>query len=272
MLNDITLGQYYPGNSAIHRMDPRTKLLATIAYIVGVFLVGNLPGYVLALAFLYLVVRIAGIRFSYVMKGLRPLRIILIFTFVLNVLFSSGTKVLFSLGFLTITEEGLLNAVFFSLRLVFLVMGTSVLTLTTSPVQLTDALEHLMKPLSRIGFPAHELAMMMTIALRFIPTLLEETDKIQKAQMARGADFESGNMLQRAKALIPLLVPLFVSAFRRANDLAMAMEARCYRGGDGRTRLRALKYTRLDLYALLATVAFLLVILLEGKLWPMLFS
>ena len=266
MLNDITLGQYYPGDSAIHRMDPRCKLILTIVYIVGVFLIGNLPGYLLALAFLWMTVRISGIRFSYLMRGLRPLRFILIFTFVLNVLFAQGSTVLFQLGFLTLTREALEAAVYFSLRLVFLVMGTSVLTLTTSPVQLTDALEHLMHPLARFGFPAHELAMMMTIALRFIPTLLEEADKIQKAQMARGADFESGNLLARAKALIPLLVPLFVSSFRRANDLAMAMEARCYHGGANSTRLRALKYTRLDLYAVLAMAAFIVLILAEGML------
>lgn len=266
MLNDITLGQYFPGDSVIHRMDPRMKLVLTIIYIVGVFFIGNLPGYLIALAFLYLVVRIAGIRFSYLLKGIKPLRFILVFTFLLNLLFVPGETPLFTLGFFTLTREALGNAVFFALRLVFLVMGTSVLTLTTSPMQLTDGLERLMHPLQRFHFPAHELAMMMTIALRFIPTLLEETDKIQKAQMARGADFETGNLITRAKAMIPLLVPLFVSAFRRANDLAMAMEARCYRGGDHRTRLRELKYTRLDAYAALATAAFIVVIAVEGRL------
>ncbi len=266
MLNDITLGQYFPGNSVIHRMDPRMKLILTIVYIVGVFMVGNLPGYLLALGFLYLVVRISGIHFKYLLKGLRPLRFIIVFTFVLNVLFVQGETPIFTLGFFTLTREALHNAVFFALRLVFLVMGTSVLTLTTSPMQLTDGLERLMRPLQKFHFPAHELAMMMTIALRFIPTLLEETDKIQKAQMARGADFETGNLINRAKAMIPLLVPLFVSAFRRANDLAMAMEARCYRGGDHRTRLRELQYTRLDLYAALATAAYVAVVVLEGRL------
>ncbi len=266
MLNDITLGQYFPGNSVIHRMDPRMKLILTIVYIVGVFMVGNLPGYLLALGFLYLVVRISGIRFKYLLKGLKPLRFIIVFTFVLNVLFVQGETPIFTLGFFTLTREALHNAVFFALRLVFLVMGTSVLTLTTSPMQLTDGLERLMRPLQKFHFPAHELAMMMTIALRFIPTLLEETDKIQKAQMARGADFETGNLINRAKAMIPLLVPLFVSAFRRANDLAMAMEARCYRGGDHRTRLRELQYTRLDLYAALATAAYVAVVVLEGRL------
>ena len=266
MLKDITLGQYYPGNSPVHRMDPRTKLILAIVYIVGVFLIGNLPGYLLALAFLYLVVRISGIRFGYLLRGVKPLRFILIFTFVLNLLFAQGETPIFTLGFYTLTREALESAIYFSLRLVFLVMGTSVLTLTTSPVQLTDALEHLMRPLARFGFPAHELAMMMTIALRFIPTLLEEADKIQKAQMARGADFESGNLLARAKAMIPLLVPLFVSAFRRANDLAMAMEARCSRGGEGRTQLRALRYTRLDAFGCLAMAAFLVLIFIEGRL------
>ena len=266
MLKDITLGQYFPGESAIHRMDPRAKLMFTIAYIVGVFMVSNLPGYLLALGFLYLVVRISGIQFSYLVKGVKPLRFIILFTFVLNLFFVQGKTPIFTLGFFTLTREALHNAIFFALRLVFLVMGTSVLTLTTSPVQLTDGLERLLRPLQRFHFPAHELAMMMTIALRFIPTLLEETDKIQKAQMARGADFESGNLFMRAKAMIPLLVPLFVSAFRRANDLAMAMEARCYRGGDHRTRLRELKYTKLDLYGALVMAAYLAVIILEGRL------
>lgn len=266
MLNDITLGQYFPGNSPVHRMDPRVKLILTIVYIAGVFMVGNLLGYVIAMAFLYLIVRVSGISFSYLLKGIKPLRLIILFTFILNLFFMPGETPLLSLGFYTLTQEALSNAVYFALRLVFLVMGTSVLTLTTSPVQLTDGLERLLRPLQRFHFPAHELAMMMTIALRFIPTLLEETDKIRKAQMARGADFESGNLLARAKAMIPLLVPLFVSAFRRANDLAMAMEARCYRGGDHRTRLRELKTTRLDLYAALAMAAFIAVILAEGRL------
>lgn len=266
MLNDITLGQYFPGNSPVHRMDPRVKLILTIVYIAGVFMVGNLLGYVIAMAFLYLIVRVSGISFSYLLKGIKPLRLIILFTFILNLFFMPGETPLLSLGFYTLTQEALSNAVYFALRLVFLVMGTSVLTLTTSPVQLTDGLERLLRPLQRFHFPAHELAMMMTIALRFIPTLLEETDKIRKAQMARGADFESGNLLARAKAMIPLLVPLFVSAFRRANDLAMAMEARCYRGGDHRTRLRELKATRLDLYAALAMAAFIAVILAEGRL------
>ena len=266
MLNDITLGQYFPGDSHVHRMDPRMKLILTIVYIVGVFVISNLPGYLLALGFLYLVVRVSGIKFDYLVKGIKPLRFILLFTFILNLFFVAGETPIFDFGFWTLTKEALRNAVFFALRLVFLVMGTSVLTLTTSPMHLTDGLERLLRPLQRFKFPAHELAMMMTIALRFIPTLLEETDKIQKAQMARGADFESGNLIMRAKAMIPLLVPLFVSAFRRANDLAMAMEARCYRGGDHRTRLRELKYTKLDVYGALVTAAYIVLIVVEGRL------
>lgn len=269
MLNDITLGQYYPGDSAIHRMDPRMKLILTIVYIVGVFMVGNLPGYVIALAFLYIVVRISGIRFSYLAKGVKPLRFILLFTFILNLFFVQGETPIFTIGFFTLTREALSNAIFFALRLVFLVMGTSVLTLTTSPMELTDALEHLMRPLGRFHFPAHELAMMMTIALRFIPTLLEETDKIQKAQMARGADFESGNLIDRAKAMIPLLVPLFVSAFRRANDLAMAMEARCYRGGEGRTKMKPLIYRKSDYAAYGVLAAYLAAVLVIGRILPL---
>lgn len=268
MLNDITLGQYFPGDSPVHRMDPRMKLILTIVYIVGVFMVGNLPGYAIALLFLFLVTKLAGLSFKYLLKGIKPLRFIIIFTFLLQLFFYTGETetVLLQIGFFKLTREALASAFYFAMRLVFLVMGTSVLTLTTSPMQLTDGIESLLRPLSRFHFPAHELAMMMTIALRFIPLLLEETDKIQKAQMARGADFETGNLLKRAKAMIPLLVPLFVSAFRRANDLAMAMEARCYRGGEHRTRLRELKYTYLDALGAGAMACFLLVIFAEGRL------
>ncbi|MBQ7488632.1 MAG: energy-coupling factor transporter transmembrane protein EcfT [Clostridia bacterium] len=267
MLNDITLGQYFPGTSPVHRMDPRAKLLLTIVFIVGVFMMKSIAGYALTLLFLYLIVRIAHIPFKYLIKGVKPLRFIIIFTFLLNLFFLTGETPLFTIGPFTLTSEALFNAIYYSMRLVFLVMGTSVLTLTTSPVQLTDALERLLHPLQRFHFPAHELAMMMTIALRFIPTLLDETDKIQKAQMARGADFESGNLIQRAKAMIPLLVPLFVSSFRRANDLAMAMEARCYRGGDHRTRLRELKYTRLDAMGALVMACYIALVLVEGRIF-----
>lgn len=264
MLSNITMGQYYPTDSIVHRLDPRVKILLTIAFIVGIFLVHSLWGYALALVFVYFMARLSHVPFKMLMRGLRPLRFILVLTFVLNLFFSGEGTILWQWSFITITHEGLSRAVHYCLRLLFLVIGTSLLTLTTSPVSLSDGLELLLSPLKVIHFPAHELAMMMTIALRFIPTLLEEADKIMKAQMARGADFESGNLLARAKAMVPLLVPLFVSAFRRAGDLAMAMESRCYRGGEGRTRLRVLKLTRADLYASLVMAAFVGLIVVEG--------
>jgi energy-coupling factor transport system permease protein len=264
MLSNITMGQYYPTDSIVHRLDPRVKILLTIAFIVGIFLVHSLWGYALALVFVYFMARLSHVPFKMLMRGLRPLRFILVLTFVLNLFFSGEGTILWQWSFITITHEGLSRAVHYCLRLLFLVIGTSLLTLTTSPVSLSDGLELLLSPLKVIHFPAHELAMMMTIALRFIPTLLEEADKIMKAQMARGADFESGNLLARAKAMVPLLVPLFVSAFRRAGDLAMAMESRCYRGGEGRTRLRVLKLTRADLYASLIMAAFVGLIVIEG--------
>ncbi len=264
MLSNITMGQYYPTDSIVHRLDPRVKILLTIAFIVGIFLVHSLWGYALALVFVYFMARLSHVPFKMLMRGLRPLRFILVLTFVLNLFFSGEGTILWQWSFITITHEGLSRAVHYCLRLLFLVIGTSLLTLTTSPVSLSDGLELLLSPLKVIHFPAHELAMMMTIALRFIPTLLEEADKIMKAQMARGANFESGNLLARAKAMVPLLVPLFVSAFRRAGDLAMAMESRCYRGGEGRTRLRVLKLTRADLYASLVMAAFVGLIVIEG--------
>ena len=264
MLNNITMGQYYPVDSPVHRLDPRTKLLLTIVYIVIVFLAKTLVGYVLILGFVFFASRQARVPFGMLMRGLKPLRMIIILTFLLNLFFTGGDTLLLSFWTVRITREGLRQAVFYSLRLVFLVMGTSLLTLTTSPVALSDAMEILLGPLKKIHFPAHELAMMMTIALRFIPTLLEETDKIKKAQMARGADFESGNLLSRAKAMVPLLVPLFVSAFRRAGDLAMAMESRCYHGGEGRTRLRVLKFSRQDAVACGVVALLLVLIVLEG--------
>ena len=264
MLKDITMGQYYPSDSVIHRLDPRMKILLTVLMIVAVFMVHTLVGYAVILAFVYMTTRLAKIPFRLLMKGLKPLRFILILTFLLNLFFSNGAKVLLHWGIITITAEGLNQAVHYSLRLMFLVIGTSLLTLTTSPVSLADGLELILSPLKKSHCPAQELAMMMTIALRFIPTLLEETDKIMKAQMARGADFESGNLFKRAKAMVPLLVPLFVSAFRRAGDLAMAMEARCYHGGENRTRLRVLKITRNDYLALACTLGLIGLIVLEG--------
>ena len=267
MLTNITLGQYYPVDSPIHRLDPRVKLLLTLVYIVAVFLAKSWFGYLVLAAYVVLVARLARVPLKLLFRGLKPLRVILIITFLLNLFFTGGDTVWVSFWIIRITREGFLQALFYSLRLAFLVVGTSLLTLTTSPVSLSDALEVLLSPLKKIHFPAHELAMMMTIALRFVPTLLEEADKIMKAQMARGADFESGNLIARAKAMVPLLVPLFVSAFRRASDLAMAMESRCYHGGEGRTRLRVLKLTRNDLWAVLVTAGFLALIVLEGVLF-----
>ena len=266
MMKNITMGQYYPVDSFVHRLDPRMKIILTILMIVAVFMVHSLVGYAIVLGFVYLTARMANVPFKMLMKGLRPLRLILILTFVLNLFFNSGETVLFHWSFITLTAEGLSTAVHYTLRLGFLVLGTSLLTLTTSPVTLADGIELLLSPFKRFHFPAHELAMMMTIALRFIPTLLEEADKIMKAQMARGADFESGNLMARAKAMIPLLVPLFVSAFRRAGDLAMAMEARCYHGGENRTRLRVLRITRNDWISLAAVGVLILLIVLEGRL------
>ena len=264
MLNNITMGQYYPVDSKIHRLDPRIKLVLTIAFIVIVFMAKTFIGYAVILGFVYLVSRLANVPFKMLLRGLKPLRLIIILTFLLNLFFTGGETTWVAFWVIRITKEGFLQAAFYSLRLIFLVIGTSLLTLTTSPVSLSDGIELLLTPLKKIHFPAHELAMMMTIALRFIPTLLEETDKIMKAQMARGADFESGNLISRAKAMVPLLVPLFVSAFRRAGDLAMAMESRCYHGGEGRTRLRVLKITKNDWIACGVMAALLALIILEG--------
>ncbi len=264
MLRDITLGQYMPGDTVVHRLDPRTKIILTIFYIAIIFCVTSPLWYIIPLGYLLAVSKLSGLTPKRLLKSVKPLRFLLILTFLLNLFFSCGTTVWIHWGFLRVTREGFTTAVHFSMRLIFLVAGTSILTLTTSPVALSDGIEMLLRPLKAIHFPAHELAMMMTIALRFIPTLIEEADKIMKAQMARGADFESGNLIKRAKAMIPLLVPLFVSAFRRAGDLAMAMEARCYHGGEGRTRLRVLKYTKNDAYALLVTIGTLAVTILCG--------
>ena len=256
MLKDITLGQYFPGDTVIHRLDPRTKLLMVILYIVSLFLCEWFISYGVALAFLITAVVLSKIRPKALFKGLKPLLIIILFTAVLNLFYTDGT-VLVKFWIFKITREGIINAFFLVLRIMLLVMGTFLLTYTTSPIALTDGLESLLSPLKRVGFPVHELAMMMSIALRFIPTLIEETDKIISAQKARGADFETGNIFRRAKALIPILVPLFVSAFRRADELATAMECRCYHGGKGRTKLKQLHYRRRDVITLLLGVALL---------------
>ena len=245
-LKDVTLGQYFPGNSPVHKLDPRTKLIATVLYIVALFLARSFVSYGVMLLLLGLSISISKVPLKSILRGMKPVLIIAIFTALLNLFYTPGEHVLVKVWILTITLEGVLNAFFMVVRIMMLIAGTFLLTYTTSPILLTDGLESLLNPLKKIKAPIHELAMMMSIALRFIPTLIEETDKIMSAQRARGADFDSGNLIQRAKALIPLLVPLFISAFRRAEELAIAMECRCYHGGEGRTRLRQLKYQSAD--------------------------
>ncbi len=260
MIRDITLGQYYARDSVIHRLDPRVKITGTFAYLVLLFLIKDFIGFGFVVLCLAGLIAASRVPFKFIMRGMKPIMFILVFTFCINVFLYKGT-ILWQLGFLTITKEGLHQAVFIAARLALLIFGTSLLTYTTKPMALTDGFEAILRPFARFGLPAHEIAMMMSIALRFIPTLLEETDKIMKAQQARGADFESGNLLQRAKALIPILIPLFVSAFRIAQDLAMAMEARCYRGGNGRTRLHPMKYEKRDIIGYAVIAAFAAVIL-----------
>lgn len=251
MLKDITLGQFFPGKSAIHRLDPRCKLIMLVVYIAALFIAQNWVSYCVMFIFLSLCIFISGIPPKAIIKGMKPVVIILVFTCVLNLFYTDGGEELVHFGVFIITTEGVKRAIFMMARILMLISGTFLLTYTTSPISLTDGLETLMGPLKHLHVPVHELSMMMCIALRFIPTLVEETDKIISAQKARGADFENGNLLQRAKALIPVLVPLFVSAFRRADELATAMECRCYRGGEGRTRMKVLTYSRLDFSAFL---------------------
>ena len=246
MLKDITLGQYFPGNSVIHRLDPRTKLIGLIAYIVALFMAASWVSYGIMLTFLVVLVALSTIPVKALFKGMKPLIFILIFTGILNLLFTDGETVLVTFWKITITLEGIIRALFMVARILMLISATFLMTYTTSPIQLTDGLESLLSPLKKIRVPVHELAMMMCIALRFIPTLIEETDKIISAQKARGADFETGSVLKRVKALVPILVPLFISAFRRADELATAMECRCYHGGDGRTKMKLLRYKLLD--------------------------
>ena len=261
MLQDITIGQYYPTNSIIHRLDPRVKLLFTFVFMVSLFITDSFVSYIFIIAVLMGVISITKIPFIYIFRGIKAIFYLLILTFLLNMLFTQGGKIYVEYGFLKITHDGLVLGFFMLLRLVLLIVGTSLLTLVTRPIQLTDALEKVLNPFKKLGLPAHEIAMMMTIALRFIPTLLDETDKIMKAQIARGADFESKNILSRAKSMIPLLVPLFISAFRRADELAMAMESRCYHGGEGRTRLKELKYEKRDRIAIALILIFPLIVI-----------
>lgn len=265
MLRDITLGQYYQTDSVLHRLDPRVKLAGTLLYIISLFFFRNFIGYFIAAVFLAGVIKLSHVPFKFMVKGMKAILFLLLITVVFNLFLTPG-ETLVSIWKLTITREGLQTAVTMAVRLVMLVIGSSIMTLTTTPNNLTDGMERGMRPLKVFKVPVHEVAMMMSIALRFIPILLEETDKIMKAQIARGADFESGNLIKRAKALVPLLVPLFISAFRRANDLAMAMEARCYRGGEGRTKMKPLVYQKRDRIAYLCILAYLAVSIGLGRI------
>ncbi len=257
LLKDITIGQYFPGRSPVHRMDPRVKLVLTMAFIVMLFMSSSFYGLLAGIAFTLLTFAVSRIPAKMMLKSLKPIIPIIIFTALLNLLFVRTGDVLWQFKFIKITQEGVHTAVFMVVRIVCLIIGTSLLTYTTSPIDLTDAIERLLSPLKKIKVPVHELAMMMTIALRFIPTLIEETDKIMSAQKARGADMESGSLLQRARALIPILIPLFVSSFRRAEELALAMECRCYHGGEGRTRMKQLRTGAADYIAIAVTAAFI---------------
>ncbi len=265
MLKDITLGQYFPGDTPAHRLDPRTKLLLVVMYIVALFCAKGVFSYGLTALALILCVRVSRVGWKQLLRGLKPVLFIVVFTGLLNMFMTPGDP-LVKLGFLQITAQGLANAVRMVLRIMLLIMGTFLLTYTTSPISLTDGLERLLEPLKKLRVPVHELAMVMSIALRFIPTLIEETDKIMSAQRARGADFESGNLVERARAMLPILVPLFVSAFRRADELAVAMECRCYHGGEGRTKLRVLRYGKNDAAALTAGVLLTAATIVLGRL------
>ncbi|MCX7615080.1 MAG: energy-coupling factor transporter transmembrane protein EcfT [Clostridiales bacterium] len=271
MLKDITIGQFFPGDTVIHKLDPRIKLIATFLYIVAIFMAKSdtithgIVSYGLSLLWLFIITTISKIPIKLMLKGLKPLLFIIVFTAVLNVFYTPG-RVLFEFYFLHVTYEGIVLAFFMVIRIILLITGTSLLTYTTSPIMLTDGIETLLNPLKKIKVPVHELSMMMTIALRFIPTLIEETEKIMNAQKARGADFESGNLIERAKSLVPILIPLFVSAFRRADELAIAMECRLYQGGEGRTRLKELRLYKIDYTALFLCLIFFFFIIASGKM------
>ncbi len=266
MIREITIGQYYPIDSVLHRMDPRTKLFGTMVFIVSLFIADNIWNYVIATVFLAAAIRLSRVPLRYMVKGLKAVLFLLLISVSFNLFLTEGEEI-FRIWILRVTKEGVRTAGFMALRLIYLVVGSSVMTLTTTPNQLTDGLEKSLGFLKKIHVPIHEISMMMSIALRFIPILVEETDKIMKAQMARGADFESGNLIQKAKSMVPLFVPLFISAFRRATDLAMAMEARCYHGGEGRTRMKPLRYRRRDLAAYL-TYALYLGCMIAARLLP----
>lgn len=267
MIRDITIGQYYRADSVLHRLDPRVKIIGTLLYIISLFTFSDFLGYVVAIAFFVGMVCLSKVPFSYIVRGLKPIFFMLLFTAVLNLFWTPGTA-FFKFGVIELTWEGLQKTAFISLRLILLILGSSLMTLTTTPNQLTDALERLLRPLKYIRVPVHELAMMMSIALRFIPILIEETDKIMKAQMARGADFESGNIMQRLKSMLPILVPLFVSAIHRAGDLALAMDARCYHGGAGRTKMHPLRYQGKDILAYLFCIGYLIILTVIVRISP----
>lgn len=268
MIRDITIGQFYPADSPLHRMDPRVKLFATVIYVIALFCFKGIAGFALVTAFLYAVIKISKVPFHFMTKGLKAIVVLVIITSAFHLFGTSGDIVFWKWGSLQITDVGIINAFMMTIRLVYLILGTSLMTLTTTPNQLTNGLETSLAPLNKINVPVHSIAMMMSIALRFIPILIEETDKIMKAQMARGADFENGNLIQKAKAMVPLLVPLFVSAFRRAEDLAMAMEARCYNGGEGRTKMKPLKYEKRDRVGYAVVIGFLVLVILAANLVP----
>ena len=265
MLKDITLGQFFPGKSPVHLLDPRTKLIFLVVYIVALFLAKGWLAYILLGAFLVFAIAVSKIPPKSIVRGMKPLVMIFVFTAILNIFLSAGETVIFQFWIITVTLEGVIRAVYMLLRILMLVTSTFLLTYTTSPIALTDGLEALMSPLKKLRLPVHELSMMMCIALRFIPTLIEETDKIMSAQKARGADFETGSLMDRVKAMIPILIPLFISAFRRADELATAMECRCYQGGDGRTKMKLLRYHRWDFYAFGIGALLLIAVILLGR-------
>ena len=264
MITDITIGQYFPSDSPLHRLDARVKLVITLLYIVSLFLIKSFIGYAFVIIALAIVIKVSKVPFKFMVKGLKSLVFIIIFTALINVFTVKGGETLVTFWKLSITTEGVFFAIKMALRIILLIIGSSLLTLTTTPIKLTDGIEALLKPLSKIGVPAHDIAMMMTIALRFIPTLLDETDKIIKAQQARGADFDTGRLRDKARALVPILVPLFISAFRRADELAMAMESRCYNGGANRTRMNVMKVTSIDYTAMILFVVYWVVIMAVG--------
>ena len=265
MIRDITIGQYYPSGSKLHSLDPRVKIVCTLLYLISLFLFDNIWGYLVATVFIVFVIRISKVPFKFIVRGLRPVIMLLMITVLFNLFLTRTGNILVTFWVFQITDYGLKTALLMAIRLIYLILGSSLMTFTTTPNALTDGIESLLGPFQKIKLPVHEIAMMMSIALRFIPILLEETDKIMKAQIARGADLESGNIIQKAKAMIPILVPLFVSAFRRANDLAMAMEARCYRGGDGRTKMKPLVYHKRDYVAYAITILYVVIAVLIGK-------